>query len=287
MKRDVLYFVVRLVLIVIPALLLIGLGIIALNQSRTQADRVGCMHHLRMIGLDGMRLEILNPDGTEKLRRGELPCGTVLESAIDPLERISWYGPMLPILNSSASLDPNLPRPKNKNFAKMLESYDPHRAWNDPLLKPVAYYRLSTALCPARVPTFDPSQPARNHYIALGGLGEKTPSLSLDEAGRRAGCFRYNSPTPDEAILDGLSQTIALLETEKDIGAWLQGGPSTLRGINETEKLVGRGQQFSGHRNGLYAAFADGSVRFFTYTADDRLLKALVTIAGSERIGED
>ncbi len=278
---------VRLAMICIPALMLFGLGAIALNQSRMQADRVGCMNHLRMIGLDGTRLEILNPDGSQKQRRNQLPAGTVLESAKDPLDRISWYGPMLPVLGSPVSLDQKNPRPKLKNFEEIFKTYDSKRSWNDPAMQTVANYRLTTAICPARVPAPDPSKPGINHYIAIGGLGEDTPKLSIDEAGSRAGCFRYNSATPDDLIIDGLSQTIAFLETEQKIGAWLQGGPSTLRGVRESENVIGKNAQFSGHRNGVYSAFADGSVRFFTFNANDKVLKAHLTIAGAEKLGAD
>ena len=100
----------------------------------------------------------------------------------------------------------------------------------------------------------------------------------------RAGAFRYDAATPFDRIGDGLSQTLLLGETANDVGPWLRGGPSTVRGLDDgksAKPLIGAGGQFGGYYpNGAYFAMCDGSVRNITPQITRGVLLDLATIDG-------
>jgi hypothetical protein len=85
-----------------------------------------------------------------------------------------------------------------------------------------------------------------------------------------------------------------MLETSRDVGPWIRGGPSTLRPIDPEEApLAGVGRPFGGthfqtswsftrRADSFNVLLADGSVRFTTRNADVAVLRALATIAGGE-----
>ena len=60
---------------------------------------------------------------------------------------------------------------------------------------------------------FVPGEPSIASYVAVGGIGLGTPALSLDKAGKDAGAYRFDGPTPDKAFIDGLRQTAQIIET--------------------------------------------------------------------------
>ena len=99
-----------------------------------------------------------------------------------------------------------------------------------------------------------------------------------------AGAFRYDAATPFDRIGDGLGQTLLLGETANDLGPWLRGGPSTVRGMDDgtgAKPLIGAGGQFGGYYpNGAYFAMCDGSVRNITPQVSRDVLLNLATIDG-------
>ena len=125
------------------------------------------------------------------------------------------------------------------------------------------------------------------NYFGNGGVGLDTPTLTIEEAARNAGVFRYNTPTPLEIIRDGdgLSNTISIVESARDIGPWLRGGPSTIRCLDPQQPFtLGHGQYYSGcHRGRGNFAFADGSVRVMTDSIHPPFFRALLTIQGGEK----
>ena len=149
-------------------------------------------------------------------------------------------------------------------------------------------------------------RPAATSYVGNGGVGDDTAAKPLrpwrpfagelglavggvgpafaDRLTPGAGVFRYDVPTADDDILDGLSQTILIAETAESNGPWLRGGPATVRSLApERTRYVGVGGAFGGcHRGGGQFAFCDGSARFLSDTIDPAVLRALLTIADGE-----
>jgi hypothetical protein len=268
---------------VLVVLVLAGLAVPFIVNSRVKSDRIGCMNHLREVGLLGVRHASVPgqplPPGIQK----QLPPGTFENPSLAPDRRMSWY---LFTLNALDQGVPN-PDPKYKHrrpagLADALSQFDPKGPWDSPENIRLANYRLTAAICPAQVPQIPPGSPWTANYIAIGGLGLKTPELSMEEAGPNAGAYRYDGPTPDAAIRDGVQYTAQIIETNTDLGPWLQGGPSTLRGLDpDASPYLGHNRPFGGcHVGGAYVSMADGSVQFLKETIDPAVFRAMLTIAG-------
>jgi prepilin-type processing-associated H-X9-DG protein len=124
---------------------------------------------------------------------------------------------------------------------------------------------------------------AVTHYVAMSGIGRQAAEQPAGAPGN--GFMGYDRLTSVNMLVraDGTWNTIALMETRAGLGSWARGGPSTLRGLDPSDvPPLGDGRQFGGHKTGLNAAMADGSVRFLPYSIDARKLAAAITIAGGE-----
>jgi prepilin-type processing-associated H-X9-DG protein len=273
----------RLVLLVLVLLVLAGAVLPFVLQSRAKSDRIGCENHLRLLGLFGVRHASPPGQGLPTRPRDELPAGTFPNPSLPPDQRMSWYVYTLNVLNEGPPTpDPTLKHHRPAGLGDLLTKFDTAGRWDSERNAPLANYRLAAAICPAQVREYPPGSPVPTNYIAAGGLGADTPTKSLDEAGPLAGAYRYDGVTPDSAIKDGLSTTAQLVETSTELGPWLRGGPSTLRGLDvAATPYLGPGRPFGGcHPGGGYVAMADGSVRFVKETVDPVVFRAMLTIAG-------
>src|SRR5207245_8200417 len=114
--------------------------------------------------------------------------------------------------------------------------------------------------------------------LGRAGLGADAPKLAASDP--RAGFFRYDTPTKAGMIKRGLSNTMMILESTRQLGPWAAGGPPTVRGVDTTEQpYVGLGSQFGAHPAGCNVAYADGSVRFMSNSIDAKVFEMLVALA--------
>jgi prepilin-type processing-associated H-X9-DG protein len=273
----------RLVLLVLVLLVLAGAVLPFVLQSRAKSDRIACENHLRLLGLYGVRHASPPGQGLPARPRDELPPGTFPNPSLPPDQRMSWYVYTLNVLNEGPPTpDSTVKHHRPVGLGDLLAKFDATGRWDSEGNAPLASYRLAAAICPAQVREYPAGSPVPTNYIAAGGLGADTPAKPLDEAGPLAGAYRYDGVTPDSAIKDGLSTTAQLVETSTDLGPWLRGGPSTLRGLDvAATPYLGPGRPFGGcHPGGGYVAMADGSVRFVKETVDPIVLRAMLTIAG-------
>jgi len=207
----------------------------------------------------------------------------VVNPNLRPEQRMSWYALVL------APIDTGPPGPATKppQFADMLKEIDATKPWDAEVHQRLARTRLSVAICPAQRPEAGENQPALTNYLGNGGLGRDTASLTLEQAGKKAGTFRYDTPTPLETIRagDGLSNCISLVETARDLGPWLRGGPSTIRSLDPDEPpYLGPGRLYAGcHQGRGNFAIADGSVRVISDQVSPAVFRALLTINGGEK----
>jgi len=277
--------VLRYVLIGIALLIIAGLLLPVIMNSRAKSDRIGCENHLREIGLVGVR-HASQPGLEMPLnKKPELPPGTFLNSALAVEDRMSWYAYMLNVLNDGIPNADEATKQKHRKPAglgEILPYFDSFGKWDSPRNAKIADYRLAAAICPARVGDLVKGQRSHSNYIASGGLGVNTPRLSVEQAGKRAGAYRYDSATPDDLITDGMRQTAQFIETTHEVGPWLRGGSTTLRGLDESATpYVGGGRPFGGcHPGGAYASMTDGSVQFIKDTIDPRVFRSMLTRAG-------
>ena len=105
--------------------------------------------------------------------------------------------------------------------------------------------------------------------------GETLFRLNSSESGG----FRPNGKTAFRDILDGLSNTIMVVEANQIYAVpWTK--PNTLE-IDQDDPIDDMG---SVHRGGFHSLFFDGSVKFVTHDIDTDLFKALLTRAGRETV---
>lgn len=201
----------------------------------------------------------------------EVPAGTIVLPGTLPDERLSWVVSVLPGMDQ-----------RKVSSEQLLGALDRTKGWAAEPNQRVARTRLPVLLCPENTPEVPSGAPAVTCYVGVGGLGAGAAALPLTDP--RAGAVRYEAPTPFDRITDGISQTLLFGETRTEVGPWLRGGPSTVRGFDDSAgapALVGSGGQFGGYFPGIVNfAMCDGSVRTFTAAVEPKVLFGLSTIAG-------
>jgi prepilin-type processing-associated H-X9-DG protein len=261
------------------AIALIGttMGVsIAVARTREAVVIAQCRDNLRLIGLA--------MQGYANTKNA-FPAGSISNPRLPLEKRLSWVVALLVYLDQCGP------------------SYDGTKAWDEdgailepepspngepcPPPQPVPFRKLGTfsfLTCPAPSACRTGCGPQAARYIGIAGVGRDAPSLPIGD--RRAGVFGNDRRARLQDITDGLSNTVAVVESAEDHGPWLAGGRATVRGLDPARQpYLGKGRQFGGlHRGGAMALFADGSVRFLPESTHPRTLEALATIAGGERL---
>lgn len=257
-----------------------GVAVTAIMKGRAASDRVRCENNFRELG---MFAALIQPEPGEAdqlpmeiLGRTAVPPGTVYNPLLPPDERLSWAVIALPYFDQ-----------KRQDTAGLLEGIDLKKAWNEGPHEALNRSPLRTLLCPGRpvLPEFD--SPAITQYVGIAGVGADSPNLELGPpVPANAGCFRYDLDTPYHLISDGLGQTALFGEVSGKLGPWIQGGPSTIRWLDEAESAlppVGTKAQFGGnHSGGAVFSFADNSTRFLTDRISPAVLRAMFTMAAED-----
>jgi hypothetical protein len=250
---------------------------------RRAAARSQCANNLKQIAL-GLHnyADTYTPGQRANGQTQKLPAGTVANPALPPERRLSWFVEVLPFVEQ----------------ATLYQRLDPRKGWDDPSNELAVRTPLKMLRCPDWVREAEPVPPYWTAYLGVAGLGVDAATLPAGD--RNAGVFGYDRRTSLAAIKDGTSNTLLVLESARDNGAWARGGPSTVRGLTpEVQPYLGTGRPFGGTHfaeNSIFgrgkslgcnAALTDGSVRFFTESISPHVLEALATIAGGEKVGAD
>lgn len=271
MSRRVVFAICVLLVAVVVAML-----VAYLQRVRLTANVAASQNNLRELAFFAAHQANPDPKTNPTKLPKEIPAATVVLAGVPPENRLGWAVHVLPALDQ-----------RKHPVEQLLSQIKADQPWLADANQQAARTRLPVFLCPENTPKTPPDAPAPTCYVGVAGLGADAATLALSpNAPPRAGAWRYDSPTPFDRIADGLSQTLLLGETADSPGPWLRGGPSTVRGFDDSpgaKALLGAGGQFGGFfPNAAHFALCDGSVRAFTPQTTPSVLLKLATIAGGK-----
>jgi prepilin-type processing-associated H-X9-DG protein len=254
------------VVVVVMVLAAVAIGLPWLVSNRADSERVRCVNRLRELG--GFAAAYAEPKKNKPLGPAAVPAGTLVNPDLPPEARLSWVPAALPFLDQRRVM-----------AEPLIKMVNPALPWDAPPHADLARTKLTVLLCPGNLMVPVVGDPELTQYVGVAGLGTDAATLPMDA--KRAGCFRYDAPTPLQYIADhdGLGQCLLFAETAFAVGPWLRGGPDTVRGLADGK--AGMGDTFGGnHPFGGNVSFADGSTRFLTDKMNPAVLRALLTVNG-------
>lgn len=231
----------------------------AIIRVRYSAARAQCKYNLKEIGL-----AIRKSYDTF----GTFPSATISNKMLPTEKRLSWLVGIAAFMEQQG----------------MYYGLDNTKAWDDERNRMGEYPCRGRFCCPSNGIDTTLITVCPTSYIGISGVGPKAAELSLDSS--RVGFFGCQRQIKPEDIKDGMANTIAVMETNWNIGPWTAGGFATVRPFDPAKTpYLGVGRPFgSDHRGVTSACFADGSVHSFTKAIQPEVLEALATIAGGEKI---
>jgi hypothetical protein len=229
----------------------------AVQQAREAARRSKSTNNLKQIGLS-----LHNYHDTHNT----FPTGTVVESAREPNDRLSWLVSILPFIEQ-APLYNQINR-KQSWDDQPIDGFDriPIPIYNNPSLSPPPGMMLGYT-----------------DYCGVAGLGADGPKKKPGDKG--AGAFAYDHPRRLQDFTDGLSNSVLVGDVSGDRGHWVQGGKSTIRPFTAKPYIKGPDGYGGAHTGGATFLLGDGSVRFISENIDANVMEALITIQGGEVVG--
>lgn len=249
---------------------------------RRAAARSQCANNLKQIALGLHNYADTYSPEQGKGQTGGLPRGTVPNATLPPQQRLSWYVEVLPFVEQDT----------------LYRKFDLRNGWRHRVNEAAARTPLKMLYCPDWGREAEPDPPYLTAYLGVAGIGSDAAILPIED--RKAGVFGYNRSTSLAKIQDGTSNTLLILESARDNGAWAQGGSGTVRGLVPDEQpYLGSGRPFGGthfaentifrrgRSIGSNAAMADGSVRFLNESIKPQVLESVATIAGGEKVGDN
>ena len=285
------FSLIELIVVIAIVAVLIGLLLSAVQRVRASAARADCQNRMKQCGL------ALH---SHHASVGFLPPGLSIQADRGKYPYLGWPGRLLPHLEQDA-----LWRKIESAFATdpsplIFFGHAPHA---ELMATPVRAFA-----CPAdgRVPgpgSTGSLLVAHTSYLGVHGLNQFT----------RNGVLYLDSNVRFTDVIDGTSQTIMLGErppaSDLKLGWWYRGWGQAKEGsgemllgareFNETRPSCAPGAYnytagrfgnlcdafhfWSPHPGGANFAFADGSVRFLSYSADS-IMPALSTRAGGESV---
>ncbi len=245
-----------------------GLLVVWIVSSRLDQERLACQNNLRQLSLFA-EWNLKPPENPPAFLPPAIPAGTVPNEMHPPDRRLSWVVSMLPLFDS-----------RNQPVERLLGELDRSLPWDAEANQKPAATRLPVLICPGNIPP-ESSGPAVTQYVGCAGLNPDGARKKVADPG--AGCFRYDSATPFDAIRDVRSNTLLFCEISVNLGPWIAGGSPTLRGVDAAPPpAIGVGAQFGGnHPGGAYFGFADGSARFLSERIGIDVFREMATISGN------
>lgn len=246
------------------AVVAIGVALLlpAVQQARMAARRAQSQNNLRQLAI-----AMHNYENAHRA----FPAGTILNSNLEPEQRLSWIVELLPYVEQQALYN-------QLNRSQGWEHPD-----NLPLAAAVVELFLNAGVASGPT-TFSANGDllGSTHYVGIAGLGEDGPRLPAGSP--RAGIFAYDRKTRIGNITDGTSNTLMISEATGEYGGWAQGGRATIRSLTQQPYVNGVDGIGGPYPGGFNASFADGSTRFLSQDIDPAVMEAIATMAGGEAV---
>jgi prepilin-type processing-associated H-X9-DG protein len=187
---------------------------------------------------------------------------------------MSWFVNVLPFVERNPGRQAWLPLAG--------QTFDPAVAWEAPPNASAATIRINAFLCPSSRAHDPHATPGLTSYVGLAGVDPD--AARLPKTSPRAGFFGYDRTITAADLQAGISFTTMAAETDRDLGPWVAGGPSTDRGLDPEESVfLGVGRPFGGlHPGGANVLWVDGSVRFVADSVPPEEFRRLATLAGRD-----
>ena len=238
--------------------ILVALLLPAVQQARTAARRSQSKNNLKQIAL-----AMHNYHDSHNT----FPPGTHPNADLKPEKRLSWFANLLPFIEEG----------------NLHQQLDFKKGWEDDANLDAIQTDITTLIHPGIAPHKAPNFGA-THYVGIAGVGADT--LTLEVHNKKTGVFGYNRATRIRDIRDGTSNTLMVMEVNKNHGRWGAGGAGTLRAFVKKPYINGPDGFGGGTRDGANAALCDGSVRFLSSNISPEVIEALATVSGGEIVGE-
>jgi hypothetical protein len=229
-------------------------------RARWSENNSLCKDRLRRIGFALSQYES---------QRGHYPAGTLPNPDLPSERRLSWLAALAPDFPDWGGGDP-------------AEGLDERAAWDAEVNRQVVVLR-PPFLCDSNPNQGEPGRPGLTHYVGVAGLGPDAAALPLSDP--RAGPFGYDRALRRQDIRGASWHKLTVVETARENGPWVAGGPATVRGLDPGgPPYLGRGGQFGCHPGGCNALFANGSVMWLSDKVSPRVLEAMATIASEGEV---
>lgn len=226
----------------------------AWEARRLAAARVADQAQLQTL-IRGLR-------GYEK-SNGAFPQGAAGSTSAPAERRLSWIAQLVPYYETQMGWKDEL------NFGL---------PWNVSPNADVARRLLPAVINPAIGPERTADGYPVTHYVGVAGLGADAPLLPMGH--ERAGLFGYDRRITFGDLAGNSSQTMAIAGVSGKLGSWAAGGKATVRPFTIEPYINGPDGFGSGQADGMFAAMADGSIRFFNKDMDPNVLRQLVVVGG-------
>jgi len=281
MKRK---WIIVLLLVSVSGFLLVELACAVVVKWQAAAMRSSDSCNLKQIGIALHKYASANendlPEASIPLKYG------AFES------RLSWVVSLLPFMEYDERF---------KQFART-------QGWDSEHNQSPSRSLLPSFLCPAVRPSKPimactalsslPASRVSPSYFGVSGIGPESPFPPLSD--RRCGILGHGRRVNlEKDIPDGLSSTIAVIETARVSGTWAAAHYPTLRWIDVDEaEQVGKEAPFGRtHVPSWYwrgssgvvasALMGDGTVKQLTPKISPRVLADVATVAGGEQVSPD
>lgn len=199
-----------------------------------------------------------------------------------PITRVSFFMELLPFLGRggvSQTINPRLAWFDDKNATataswvpELLVSYYPQTSW-----------RAHSPLAPEN--TF-----GGTNYVAIAGVGNDAARYDParhPEMAKLIGISGYDWGSEVGEVTDGLENTIYLMQVPPEFSRpWAAGGGATVVGLDPEKPMDAFKNQRPDGKWGTYAIMGDGTVRWIPAEIDPKVLLAMATRAGGEKIAD-